>query len=50
MENLAHYPLLLFVVSFVSLWLAALTGTWLRRRNASIGDLDKHMGCFLPLS
>ena len=48
MENLTHYPLLLFVASFVALWLAALAGSWLRRRNPGIGDdLDEHMGVLL---
>ena len=48
MENLTHYPLLLFAVSFVALWLAALAGSWLRRRNPGIGDeLDEHMGVLL---
>ena len=48
MENLTHYPLLLFVASFVALWLPALAGSWLRRRNPGIGDdLDEHMGVLL---
>ena len=32
MENLTHYPLLLFVVSFVALSVVAIAGSWLRRR------------------
>jgi hypothetical protein len=35
MENLAHYPLLLFAAVFVALWLASVTGAWLRSRNPS---------------
>ena len=38
MENLTHYPWLLFAAAFVALWLASLTGSWLRRRNPSADD------------
>src|SRR5882672_12346829 len=38
MENLLHYPLLVFAAAFVTLWLASLAGAWLRRRNRSSGD------------
>ena len=38
MENLTHYPLLLFMTVFVALWLAAVVGSWLRRRNPKPGD------------
>src|SRR4029077_19747898 len=38
MENLTHYPLLVFAVAFVTLWLASVAGSWLRRRNPSAGD------------
>ena len=38
MENLTHYPLLLFVAVFVALWLASVAGSWLRRRNLSAED------------
>jgi hypothetical protein len=41
MENLAHYPLLLFTAVFVALWLASVTGSWLRSRNPSIVDEQK---------
>lgn len=38
MENLTHYPLLLFVAVFVALWLASAAGSWLRRQNLSAED------------
>ena len=38
MEDLTHYPLLLFVAVFVVLWLASVAGSWLRRRNPKPGD------------
>ncbi len=38
MENLTHYPLLVLAAAFVTLWLASLTGSWLRRRNPIAGD------------
>jgi len=38
MENLTHYPLLVLGTAFVALWLASMTGSWLRRRNPSAGD------------
>jgi hypothetical protein len=38
MEDLTHYPLLLFTATFIGLWLAAGVGSWLRRRNPSAGD------------
>jgi hypothetical protein len=38
MENLTHYPLLVFTAAFVTLWLASVAGSWLRRRNPSAGD------------
>jgi hypothetical protein len=31
-------PLLVLAAAFVTLWLASLTGSWLRRRNPSAGD------------
>jgi hypothetical protein len=33
MDRLTDYPLLVFVVAFVCLWLAYLAGVWLRRRR-----------------
>ncbi len=33
MTNLTHYPLLIFVISFVALWLAALLGRVVLRGN-----------------
>ena len=38
MENLTQYPWLIFAATFVALWLASVTGSWLRRRNPSAGD------------
>jgi len=38
MENLTHYPLLVLTAAFVTLWLASLAGSWLRRRNPIAGD------------
>jgi hypothetical protein len=38
MENLTHYPLVLFAVTFVALSAAALAGAWLRRRFSNAGD------------
>jgi hypothetical protein len=36
--NLMHYPLLVFVVTFVTLWLASAAGSWLRSRNRRAGE------------
>jgi len=33
MNNLTHYPLLIFVISFMTLWLAALLGRYVLRRQ-----------------
>ena len=38
MENLTHYPPLVLAAAFVALWLASLTGSWLRKRYSSAGD------------
>ena len=38
MENLTRYPWLIFAATFVALWLASVTGSWLRRRNPSVED------------
>ena len=38
METLTHYPLLVLGAAFVALWLASVTGAWLRRRNPSAGN------------
>jgi len=35
MEHLTRYPLLVFAVAFVALWLVSVAGCWLRRRNPS---------------
>jgi len=41
MENLTHYPALVFAVAFVSLSLASLAGAWLRRRSSGLSDEQK---------
>ncbi len=38
MENLTHYPVLVFAAAFVLLSLASETGAWLRRRYSGVGD------------
>src|ERR1700675_1184476 len=38
MENLTHYPVLVFAAAFVFLSLASETGAWLRRRYSGVGD------------
>src|SRR3984893_1050958 len=38
MENLTHYPVLVFAAAFVSLSLASETGAWLRRRYSGASD------------
>src|SRR5262245_53530918 len=48
MENLTHYPLLLFVVSFVALSIVAAAGSWLRRRYPDTDDeQNEHLGVIL---
>ena len=48
MEDLTHYPWLVFAAAFVTLWLASLTGSWLRRRNPGAGDeQDEDLGVIL---
>ena len=41
MENLTHYPVLVFVVAFALLSLASMAGAWLRRRYPDITDEHK---------
>jgi hypothetical protein len=41
MENLTHYPVLVFAAAFFSLSLASETGAWLRRRYSP----QKHREC-----
>jgi hypothetical protein len=41
MENLTHYPLLVFALALVTLWLASVAGSWLRRRNPGTAD-ERH--------
>src|SRR5882724_13612287 len=41
MENLLHYPLLVFGVALVTLWLASAGGAWLRTRNPGTAD-ERH--------
>jgi hypothetical protein len=38
MENLTHYPLLVFAVAFAALWFASAVGSLLRRRFPTAGD------------
>lgn len=38
MEDLTHYPLLLFMAAFAALWLAGAVGSWLRTQNPDAGD------------
>src|SRR5450755_2820382 len=40
MNNITHYPLLVFLVSFIALWLASLLGRYFRQRQR---DLDKDL-------
>jgi hypothetical protein len=48
MENLTHYPLLVFAATFVALWFASLAGSWLRRRYPRTGDKqNEHLGVIL---
>jgi hypothetical protein len=48
MENLAHYPLLLFAAVFVALWLASVTGAWLRSRNpGTVDEQNEDLGVIL---
>src|SRR5260370_13081506 len=48
MENLTHYPLLVFASAFVALWFASAAGSWLRRRCPSAGDdRNEHLGVIL---
>jgi hypothetical protein len=42
MENLTHYPVLVFAVAFVSLSLASAAGAWLRTRYPSVSDEQKN--------
>ena len=38
MENLTHYPLLVFAAAFAALWFASVAGSWLRRRDPNAAD------------
>ena len=38
MDYPTHYPLLLFVLSFIGLWLSAWIGWWFRRRQGTLDD------------
>jgi hypothetical protein len=40
MHSPTHYPLLLFAISFIALWLSAWVGWWCRRRQ---GPLDAEL-------
>jgi dsDNA-binding SOS-regulon protein len=41
MENLTHYPVLVFAVAFLALSLASVAGAWLRRRTSSMNEEQK---------
>ena len=41
MENLTHYPVLVFTLAFVSLSLASAASAWLRRRNSGMNEEQK---------
>src|SRR5437764_918828 len=48
MENLTHYPLLVFAAAFVTLWFASVAGSWLRRHYPNAGDeQNEHLGVIL---
>lgn len=48
MENLTHYPLLLFAISFVALSAVAVAGSWLRRRNPDTDhEHNEHLNVIL---
>jgi hypothetical protein len=48
MENLTHYPVLVFVAAFVSLSLASAAGARLRRRYPSVSDeRNEHLSVIL---
>ena len=38
MEEITHYPLLVFALAFPAMWLASLAGVWLRRRRALVAS------------
>lgn len=51
MQNITHYPLLIFIVSFIALWLAALLGRFvLRGRQKPDKDLREDFGILLAAS
>jgi hypothetical protein len=48
MNNFTHYPLLVFVVSFIALWLSSLLGKYLRQRQRKLDkDLHEDFGIIL---
>jgi hypothetical protein len=48
MESLSHYPVLVFAVAFVALWLASAAGSWLRRNYPNAEDeQNEHLGVIL---
>jgi hypothetical protein len=48
MEGLSHYPLLVFALTFVALWLASVAGSWLRRTYPNADDeKNEHLGVVL---
>jgi hypothetical protein len=47
-ENLTHYPLLVFAAAFMALWFASAAGSWLRRRYPNASDeQNEHLGVIL---
>ena len=48
MDYPTHYPLLLFVLSFIGLWLSAWAGWWFRRRQGALdAELREDFGFIL---
>ena len=48
MDNPTHYPLLVFVLSFIALWLSAWIGWWFRRRQGTLdAELREDFGFIL---
>ena len=48
MDYPTHYPLLLFVISFIALWLSAWIGWWFRRRQGTLdAELREDFGFIL---
>jgi len=50
LETLTHYPLRVFALAFVVLWLASLAGSWLRARSGVGEERDADLGVILGAS